>query len=43
MLYDKIDVIHYNRKGEKIDLYLKDNKRYMEEIVKKIVSETLLG
>ena len=36
MLHDKIDVVHYNRKGEKIDLYSKDNKDYMEKVVKNI-------
>lgn len=43
MLYDKIDVIHYNRKGEKIDLFLHENKEHIKNIVEKVINETLLG
>ena len=38
----KIEIIHYNRKGEEIDLSSVENKMYMKEIVKKVISKTLL-
>lgn len=42
MMDIKIEIIHYNRKGEKIDLSSVANKMYMKEIVKKVINKTLL-
>ena len=39
----KIDIVHYNRKGEEIDLSLPENKKYIKEIVVKVIHKTLLG
>ena len=37
----KIDIVHYNRKGEEIDLTLIENKMRMKEIVEKVINSTL--
>ena len=37
-----IEVVHYNRKGEEIDLFLPENQMQIKEVVKKVINEALL-
>ncbi len=37
----KFDIVHYNRKGEEIDLFLTENKMHIKEIVEKVINATL--
>lgn len=37
----KIDIKHYNRKGEEIDLVSTESKMRIKEIVEKVINATL--
>lgn len=41
MTDSKIEIVHYNRKGEKIDLCSDDNKNHIKEIVVNVIKKTL--
>ena len=41
MIDNRIDIKHYNRKGEEIDLSLSKNKMHIKEIVEKVINATL--
>lgn len=38
----KIDIVHYNRNGEEIDLSLPETKIHIKEIVEKAVNDSII-
>lgn len=42
MTDSKIDIVHYNRNGEEIELYSTENKKRIKEIIADVINKTLI-